>query len=189
MKTFVNGPLVVVVSRTRSVLRAVEALLGINLLGVGWVVGGLLLRVDWHQILQVELLFLLALASKADGGSGQKNGGDELAGDGGPCDDVRPVVGDSGVVPQDLKRTSTGFGKRPISVQLRLTFGHCWKYSSPTTFSFSKNSTVCHNPIAPLASRQAVNIKIAVAVMAPADRRQHPAINAQLATAAGSHAA
>lgn len=161
-------------SRTRSVLCAVEALLRINLLGVGRVVWRLLLWVDWHEILQIELLLLLALASEADGGSGQENGGDEFAGDGGPCDDVRPVVSDSSVVFQNLKRRE--FGKRPISVHLRLTVGHCWKYSSPTTFSFSKNSTVCHNPIAPLASRQAVNIKIAVAVMAPADRRQHPAI-------------
>lgn len=106
-------------SRTRSVLCAVEALLGIDLLRVGRVVWRLLLWVDWHQILQVELFFFLALASKADGGSGQENGGDEFAGDGGPCDDVRPVVSDSGVVFQDLKRMSPGFGKRPISVQLR----------------------------------------------------------------------
>lgn len=56
----------------------------------------------------------------------------------------------------------------------QLTLGHCWKYSSPTTFSFSKNSTVCHNPIAPLASRQDVSMRIAVAVIAPADRLQHP---------------
>lgn len=54
------------------------------------------------------------------------------------------------------------------------TFGHCWKYSSPTTFSFSKNSTVCHNPIAPLARRHAVSIRIAVAVIAPADLLQQP---------------
>lgn len=58
----------------------------------------------------------------------------------------------------------------------QLTLGQSWKYSSPTTFSFSKNSTVCHKPMAPLASKHEVSMRIAVAVMAPAERLQQPAL-------------
>lgn len=60
-----NGPLVVVVTRLWAVLRAVESLLRIDLLRIIWVSIGLLLWVDWHQILQVQLFLLLAFASKA----------------------------------------------------------------------------------------------------------------------------
>lgn len=83
-----NGPLIIVMSRRRSVLRAVEGS-GIDLLWIWWVgVCGLLLGVNWHQILQIQLLFLLAFASQAHGGAGEKNCGDQLASDRGPCDDV-----------------------------------------------------------------------------------------------------
>uniref|UniRef100_A0A8D8K0Z2 (northern house mosquito) hypothetical protein n=1 Tax=Culex pipiens TaxID=7175 RepID=A0A8D8K0Z2_CULPI len=61
-----------------------------------------------------------------------------------------------------------------MRVLSRRTVVQLWKKSSPTTFSFSKNSTVCQSPMAPAASRHAVSISIAVAVMAPEDRFQHP---------------
>lgn len=84
----INGPLVIVVPRRWPVLRAVESswidLLRIRRVGIS----RLLLRIDRHQILQIELFFLLAFASEAHGGAGEENGGDELASDGGPCDDV-----------------------------------------------------------------------------------------------------
>lgn len=95
--------LVIVMSRCRTILRSVEST-GIDLLWIRRVgVGRLLLRVDWHQILQIELFFLLPLASKANGGAGQKNRGNKFAGDGSPGDDVRPIIGDASILTQDLK--------------------------------------------------------------------------------------
>lgn len=62
--------LIVIVTWCWSILWAIESLLRVNLLWVRRVsVSRLFLWVDWHQVLKVQLFFLLAFTSETDSGS------------------------------------------------------------------------------------------------------------------------
>lgn len=110
--------LIIVMSWCWSVLWAVESLLRIDLLWV-WRVGvsRLLLRINWHQILQVELFFLLALASQTHSRTGEKNRGDEFASDSSPSYDVRPIIWDACVVLQNLQKQSINITKETMKAR------------------------------------------------------------------------
>lgn len=56
----------------------------------------------WHQVLQVQLFFLLAFAPEADCRSREEDRRQQAGGHAGPGHDVGPVVRDAGVVTEDL---------------------------------------------------------------------------------------
>jgi len=67
------------------------------------VIGGSVGSFTWHQVLQVQLLLLLALVAQTNGRAGEQDGRQETGSDSCPGHDVRPVVGNLRVVAQDLQ--------------------------------------------------------------------------------------
>lgn len=76
---------------------------GKDIARLDWMVSGRIrCELTGHQVLQVQLLLLLAFAAQTDGRTRQQNGGNQAGRDARPGNNVRPVVRDACVVAQHL---------------------------------------------------------------------------------------